>query len=246
MISSNSKLVIKEINPQTLFKGRSYCSVRQIETMLGKFNATHETILTYLRIWKQRKLIFPAGRGWYSIYPNALALKDDYVSPVVAYMRQRFPELDFRVWSTRQMLSYHHHLPMRYVTFVNVDRYGMRMVYDDLRKTKLANDVACNPRSYDIPNLSRPTDLIVVRPMTYMDAQEGGGGVHSPEGVLVDYAIESERLMLTDAEEYKAVVTNALRDHRVNVSQIFSRLRYRTRVSEYTKALLSCLPEEKK
>ena len=48
------------------------------------------------------------------------------------------------------------------------------------------------------------------------------------------------------SEEYKAVVTNALRDHRVNVSQIFSRLRYRTRVSEYTKALLSCLPEEKK
>ena len=68
---------------------------------------------------------------------------------------------------------------------------------------------------------------IVIRSLSYDDQQTPESFILIPEAVLVDYAIESERLMLIDSTEFRMVFENILQTGRINISALLRRISHR-------------------
>lgn len=215
-----------------------YFSVSDLKNFLEKENVKYEkgSIYQYLNKIKEENEIFDAGHGWYSILEKEFELETDPVEEFVSKFDEKYPELDFSVWSTEQIAPYFHHLPTKFVSFVYVDRNFHTAIFDYLRHEYDANLVLKNPGK----NEAKDRYFIDQKPIVlrhFISQSQEEGHYASIEKILVDLYREEKKIGIVGESEYVRIFNNIVFDWRINVAKM---LRYagRRECKEYITNLL--------
>ncbi|MCX6132621.1 MAG: hypothetical protein NTU47_02310 [Ignavibacteriales bacterium] len=205
--------------------GRKYFAVEALRKYLTRkslrFKA--QTVRQYAYDLKAKGVIHDAGYGWYSTIEKPFSLDTSPLSDLVTLLSKKFPLLPFSCWTTAQIQGYSHHIPVRFVTLLNVDVDDVMPLFEYLRGENF--NVYANPGKAETAKQFMIGDrTIVLRP----NITEAPVEAHyaSIEKLLVDLFVEKDRLMLMDNAEYERVARNILDSGRINMARM---LRYARR-----------------
>ena len=202
-----------------------------------KIRIAAETINRYFVEWRSKGLIFSAGRGWYSDLQDEFVLYTKPLTELNSFLKKEFPLLDFVCWSTCQLTSYYHNLPGKFHTFIYVDRYAMQEVAAALQKEYRASAVLAKPRKQEAANFSPKENNFIIRPIIYDDRKNAADPCLYIENILVDLAIEAEKLSLMDETEYAGILDNIATSRRIKPGIIARRMTRRKTKSGYADIL---------
>lgn len=179
---------------------------------------TPETLKRYMVEMEEGGFVFDAGRGWYSVMAAPFTLNTDPVQGIGATLEQQFPFLEFSCWSTAQINGYMHHLLAKFVTFIYVDKDLMSGVFDFLRDRRDMN-VYLNPSTRKEREDFRMTEqTVVIRPAV---TRSPGDGHFAPiEKILVDLAVEVEKLPLMGNHEFTQMACRVATETRISMGAL--------------------------
>lgn len=206
----------------------AYFQFQHIENILTKDNKNflrHASIKTYLSNYVTKKIIYDAGKGWYSNLAIPFSLKTSPVKKILAELERSFPLLSFQVWSTAQINSYTQHLLSKHITFVSAESDAMGPIADVLR-TK-GHEVFINPGKSDVDKHFRlDKKTAVIRPSI---SKEPVSKNHAApiEKILVDLVWESKHLKFIDEFEAQEVANNATAAGRIQMASLLGYARRR-------------------
>jgi hypothetical protein len=199
-----------------------------IEAVRAELEATRcplrpATLKLYLHEMTEAKVIYGAGRGWYSSLPNAFELDTRPVKLLVRRLEKKFPLLDFTCWSAEQVRSFGHHLLARFVPFVHTGRDAIPSVAEFLKDA--GYDTHVNPRAGAARQFTVRERTVVIRPKS--SAQPHDGHQVSIEGLLVELFVESRALNLMDTSECYRIFANLAGQARISVATLLDYARER-------------------
>lgn len=215
--------------------GHRYFSLEEVVKAAG---ISVQVAKNYLQELKQEGIVFPAGRGIYSSIKKEFYPEDkSRVADIKRLIKKHYPELDFIAWNTLCFQPYYHHQQTHHITFVEVERDGVRSVADRLslvyRNVLVQKSSHLAPKGFDITK-----DPIIVKPL-FKGAPRHG---HSPavEKMLVDlFVIKDKYLTMADADYWELL--ESIDDfYRVHVGDL---VRYARRSRKF-EAILSQLIEK--
>ncbi len=179
------------------------------------------SLKVYLTDLTREQFIYDAGKGWYTILSEPLALDRKPVSRIVKHLKKTFPLMDFSCWSTEQLNRFSQHIFTRFKTFVYVDRDFLEAVGESLIETGF-RDVFINPgvEEYD-RIISRSENPILVLP-SISRQPTSDTGYAPPEKVLADLVKENLRFEFMDKSEMLTLVQRALHSGRITYSTLKS------------------------
>ena len=209
----NKKALVKEYAQKY-----HYFSLADIARDLG---FDKKILKDYLSAFKKEKVVYDAGRGWYSNIAQPFELDTECLVEIVDVLKKKYPLLKFSCWSMQQINRFTHHLLAKYVTFVYTDWDAMPVLYDFLKDT--GYDAWLNPRGKDADRFSVREQTIVLRPA--ISGQPLNGYFAPIEKLMVDLYLEINALSLMS--EYELVRSNILDDGRINVAALLSYARRR-------------------
>ncbi|MBA7555955.1 hypothetical protein ES705_48648 [subsurface metagenome] len=167
---------------------------------------------------KKAKIIYGAGKGWYSTIKEEFKLDTKPIKKIVTLVKKKFPLLEFSCWSTEQIKGYFHHLPSQFVAFVHADKDFLQSLKDFLSDSRY--NVYLNPRKREAEKyveLNKKT--IILRPaVSYRKPKNNNWA--KIEKILVDLFMETKKINLMDMEEYKKIMSNIVLDYRINMAEL--------------------------
>ena len=176
-------------------------------------------------------IILRKERGIYTLAENVLP---EYVyrpsedeKNLFQQLKQKFPLLDFCIWSPRILTSFMINLPIIEYTFVDVEKVGVETVFNALQDMELGRNVLMTPSLEECNRYLWRTNAIVVRqligqsPLTLVD----GCVVPRIEKILVDLVGDNELYFASGIETYN-IYEFARERNNVNMSKL---LRYASR-----------------
>lgn len=206
----------------SLKKRKSYFNYDDIKKLLkeNKNKITNSTLKSYLYSFTKDKVIYDAGKGWYSSIKNRFELYKQPVKEIIEVINKNFPLLSFSCWSTEQLNSFTHHIQSKFITFVYTDS-------DYLRNTaELLNDegynIHENPTRSEIAKFFKIDDKAVVLRPSIFNQPENSDNSSPVEKILVDFLIENKKFKIMENSEAEQVVKNAINSGRVTISSLFS------------------------
>lgn len=217
--------IIKTI--QVFIKDKAYFSVKALRSYLDMQNVSYkdQTVIQYLYNLRDSEKIFNSGYGWYSTIPDSvLDISENSIVNLAQLINEKFPFLDFSIWSTRQIFNYFHHLPAIHLIMIYTDSDALRSIFDfliDKGYTVYNNPIKEILDRHWIPE----QDTVILRPQI-SQAPVSGTKIFqfaTIEKILVDLYLEKSRLMYMDGAEFERVLNNILFKNRVNISTL---LRY--------------------
>jgi hypothetical protein len=216
-----SKLV-SECGPST-----PYIVISDVKSGLRKegIDITDGTLRQYMSAAMAKGVVHDAGRGWYSSISEPFNLELRAVQTTIKRIQKAFPLLDFSCWSTQQINPYMHHLLAKFVTFVYADADLIPSMYDELRGWK-GYHVYSNPLSAEADRFRLDEKTIVIRPETSEAPTSDVPHAAPIEKILVDLAIEVEKLGFIGKGEFKEMAWRAVTSGRVSMATL---LRYARR-----------------
>lgn len=198
---------------------KSYFSYRQLKQYLrsNKFVYADVSIKKALKLLVDEKLIFSAGRGYYSNINSEVPLDFSPIDSIVQIVKQKFPLLQFSVWSTKQINFAFHHTQNKFFTFVYADKDSLVFLRDHLVEAGFSTFL--NPIRRDLVKTSfSDIDSIILRPLIARSVNIGNYA--SIEKIIVDLSLESERLNILEKSEYTRVFEHLLLNYRLNLSAL--------------------------
>lgn len=198
---------------------KSYFSFRQLKQFLlsNKFVFADVSIKKSLKLLTDDKIIFSAGRGYYSNIQSELFLDFSPIEPIAQIIKQKFPLLQISIWSTKQINFAFHHTQNKFFTFVFADKDSLVFLRDHLVDSNLS--VYLNPLKSDLEKITFTAESsIILRP--FIARSINIGNYASVEKILVDLYLESDRLAILDKSEFAQVFQNLLLNYRLNLSAL--------------------------
>ena len=193
----------------------------------------------YLVKWQNEKLIFSAGRNWYSDIAEEFVLFTNPLSELSLFLRDAFPLLEFACWSTKQLTNFYHNLPGKFYTFIYVERYAMRDVAIKLQEKYSSSTILIDPNKSDLSDFLPKGNNFIIRPIIYDDRQGSSYKFCLDiEKILVDLALESKALFLMDGKEYSNILNNIATFCRIKPGVIHRRIMRRKSKNEYISLLM--------
>jgi len=167
---------------------------------------------------KKDKIIYGAGKGWYSTIKEEFKLDTKPIKKIVTLVKKKFPLLEFSCWSTEQIKGYFHHLPSQFVTFVHADKDFLQSLKDFLSDS--GYNVYLNPHKREAEKyVELNKNTIILRPaVSYREPKNNNWA--KIEKILVDLYIETKKINLMDMEEYKKIMSNIVLDYRINMAEL--------------------------
>ena len=197
-----------------------YFSIKDLKRYLTskKIKFSEANLKSYLYILKKQKLIYQAGRGWYSAIDKVLKLNIKPVEKIVNLIKEKFLEIKFSCWSNEQLTEFYHHIPFHFIAFVYTEKE--LMVYlKELLESKGFN-VYENPLKREAEKfISRKKNTVILRPVI-ISRGKIGEYYSRTEKILVDLYIEREKLNLMDEEEYGRILKEVLTNYRVDIAEM--------------------------
>ncbi|HDT12299.1 MAG TPA: hypothetical protein ENO01_01435 [Candidatus Marinimicrobia bacterium] len=206
-------------------EGKKYFSMAMVKTFLDSENLEYagQTVKQTLNQLTKDKMIFDAGRGWYSTLANEIKINIEPVQPIVDAILTKMPFLPFNCWSTQQLNPFFHHMLGKFIIFIYTEKDFLSTLLDFLvDEGKIAY---LNPNQNEIDKSFRlEHETIVLRPSI---SEEPSWEHYSKiEKILIDFYIESEKLYITQFTEVQTVFENILGRNRINIPTL---LRYARR-----------------
>lgn len=192
-------------------------SIKQFIEVNG-INVTPETLNSYIKEFKVQKIIFSAGRGWYTTVEKSGSLRTESVQKVVSLLEKEYPFLEFNCWSTEQIQPFLHHLLGKHLTYVYTSRDAISNITDTLRDSGYS--ILENPSKKELKeSISKLNIDVIVRASI---EREPTNNTHFPpiEKVIIDLIYENNMgEMYSEAEIIKAS-QKALNSSYCDVSQL--------------------------
>ncbi len=195
----------------------NYFTLNQIRKRLASSELRYSdiTIKKYLELLKSQKQIFSAGRGCYSTITNKLILDDEELLNLGKLLKEKFPFLEYSLWSTKSINFAFHHLQNKFFTFIYSDKDALIYLRDFLIEQNFS--VYLNPSKSDFEkNLVLKDGSIILR--SSITRSKNVNFISSIEKVLVDLYLEKDRLSLMDESEYGRVFENIVTSYRVDLT----------------------------
>lgn len=177
-----------------------------------------DTLKKYLYLFKKNKVIYPAGRGWYSNIQKAFELNIEPTEIIIKLLIEKFPLLEFSCWSTEQLKGFFHHLPSQFITFIYTDKDFLSTLRDFL--TENDYNIYLNPSKIEAEKfIELKTKPIILRTsVSFRVSKEKN--LTMIEKILIDLFIEMKKISLIDKEEYIKIISNLILDYRINMAEI--------------------------
>ncbi|MCK4312391.1 MAG: hypothetical protein KAW88_06625 [Candidatus Cloacimonetes bacterium] len=211
------KEILQNLIEEYKKSGKKYFSLNKLKEDLFSqepdFNS--ETLKKNLSRFKKDNILFSAGRGWYSFLPDILELDTKPIRNIINLLKREFPLLEFNVWSTEQLLSYFHHIPTRFFTFVYAERDYLQTIYE--RLVEKGKKVILNPSRKEaekIFNVEKET-IVLRTSTTESPVKEYYSQI---EMILVELFREKDKLAIMDEWEYNEIFKNITLKSRINIS----------------------------
>jgi len=176
-------------------------------------------------------IILRKERGIYTLAENVLPeytyRPSNDEKDLFHQLKQKFPLLDFCIWSPRMLTSFMIHIPMIDYILVDVEKIGVESVFNTLQSMNLGRNVLMTPSLKECNRYLFGTNAIVVRqligqsPLTVVD----GCVVPRIEKILVDLVGDNELFFAGGSETYN-IYEFARERNNVNMSKL---LRYASR-----------------
>ena len=219
--ASSKDIIIEEIT--SLKELSSYFSYDNVKKLLKEKNIpiTNSTLKTYLHSFTKDKVIFDAGKGWYSSIEKQFELNKEPVKGIIKTINQKLPLLSFSCWSTEQLNSFTHHILSKFIIFVYTDSDYIRNTAEILNDAGY-NSVYENPTKAEIAKLFKLNEKTVVLRPSIFKQPENSDNCSSIEKILVDFLIENRKFRIMENSEAEQVIKNAINSGRLNISSLFS------------------------
>ena len=188
----------KELIEEYVKKNR-YCSLNEIVKLTG---LGRPTAIKYLQQLKSEKVIFSAGRGFYtSVSKEFVYQKNSRVVKIYQLIKKEFPDLDFVIWNTLYFQPYYHHQQTHNITFVEIEYDGVHPVADKI--SQFYRHIFVETKSRDCPpGFDITKDPIVVRRLIRRSPRNGNDP--SLEKMLIDlYVIKNKYKTMPDADYWE-------------------------------------------
>lgn len=197
-----------------------YVSIDQVRNYLEGEHVSFSdgTIKEYLYRLQRKNVVYDAGRGWYSTIEQPYQLKTGPVEELIEDMNDRFPFLEFCVWSTRQIASHYHHLPTKFHYFIYTEKNQMDAIYDYL--VTEGENAYQNPRKPNKKHFETTEETYIVRPS--ISKQPCHDHLATIEKLLVDLYKEKEDLNFLSGREYIRIFENIVGHWRIQASKLIS------------------------
>lgn len=196
-------------------KENRYCSLNEIVKLTG---LARGTAVKYLQQLKSEKIIFSAGRGFYtSVSRDFVYPKNSRVSKLSQIIRKKFPSLDFVAWNTLYFQPYYHHQQAHNITFIEVEYDGLEPVLDAV--SRFYRYVFVDTKSKEIPaGFDITKDPVIVRRIISRSPRKGNApGV---EKMLVDlFAVKNKYGIMSDADYWQLWET-IFSLYRINIPEL--------------------------
>jgi hypothetical protein len=208
-----------------LARRNTYFSVENIEAQLKRrrMKVNHNTLKQNLIRLKKKKIIFDAGRGWYSSVPTAFALNTAPIQQLANDIKAGFPLLKFCCWSTQQLQSFAHHMMTKFAAFVYAEIDLIPSIAEHLDGK--GYHVFPNPTKSEVKKyFALKERTCILRPSITEEPTDNSYA--TIEKILVDLYVEKDRVYLIDGAEYKRIFNNVVTSQRINMGRL---LRYAKR-----------------
>ncbi len=208
------KNIIKEFSSD-----KNYFSLKQFKTFLKRQNYKYSdaSIKKYLKELIDEKNIFSAGRGFYSKIPNEFIIDASSINSLIETVRQKFPLLEFSLWSTKQINFAFHHTQNKFFTFIYADKDSLIYLRDFLIDQDYS--VFLNPIKSDLVKTSfNNENSLVLR--NYIIHSLSNSNISPIEKILVDLFLETDRINIIDISEYSRIFEYFLTNYCLNLSAL--------------------------
>jgi hypothetical protein len=196
-----------------------YTSVEGLRKRLGgEKRIPSASLYTTLYRLVQSKVLFDAGRRWYSTIPAPFKPRYDPVKAIARKVEKQFPLLQFSAWSSGQLQPFAHHLMGHFTTFLYTETDAIVPITDFLRGQNYA--AYANPKQTEVEKyVAVSSRRIIVRQLVTEEPTEGHYA--TIEKTLIDLFLEKDRLFLMDLAEFKRIFENIAFTHRINMGRLF-------------------------
>ena len=219
--NTSAKDILKdEIN--YLKKISSYFNYDDIKKLLKekKNQITNSSLKVYLHSLQKDKVIFDAGKGWYSSIEKQFDLDKEPIEDIIKDINQKLPLLSFSCWSTAQLNSFTHHILSKFIIFVYTDSDYIRNTADILEEAGYS--VYENPTKPEIAKFFKLNEKTVVLRPSITKQPENRKNFAPIEKILIDFLMENRDFKIMEKSEGEKVVKNALSSGRINMSALVS------------------------
>jgi len=177
-----------------------------------------DTLKKYLYLLKKNKVMYPAGRGWYSNIQKEFELNIKPTEKIIKLLIEKFPLLEFSCWSTEQLKGFFHHLPTQFITFIYADKDFLSTLRDFL--TENYYSVYLNPSKIEAEKfIELKTKTNILRPSVSSRISKEKN-LTKIEKILVDLFMEMKKFSLIDKDEYIKIVSNIILNYRINMAEM--------------------------
>ena len=200
-------------------KDRYYFNIQDLRKYFARnsIEYTDENLIKSIYRMKRSKIIYESGRGWYSKIKKEFVLDKYPIEKTIKLINKDFPFLEFSCWSTEQLKAFFHHLPSQFVTFIYSDKDFLVSLKDFLENNNY--NVFLNPQKKEAEKFIYFRDqTAILRPsIAYREPKDRYFA--KIEKIIVDLYMEAKKINLIDKEEYKRIVSNIVRNYRINLSE---------------------------
>jgi hypothetical protein len=157
---------------------------------------------------------------------NFFVTNTDDIRQISEQIKQRFPFINFCVWSSKAIMPYMHHIPNLNFLLVDVERDATEAVFNMLN-ADTSKRVFLTPSQTDFERYISGNEAIIVRPLISEAPVKTVENIPAPtiEKILVDMAGDTEFSFL-QGTEINQVYATIFERHKVNKNKL---LRYATR-----------------
>jgi len=201
-------------------KDKYYFHINDLKRYFSKKGIKFEedTLKKYLYLLKKNKVMYPAGRGWYSNIQKEFELNIKPTEKIIKLLIEKFPLLEFSCWSTEQLKGFFHHLPSQFITFIYADKDFLSTLRDFLSENDY--NIYLNPSKIEAEKfIELKTKPIILRPSVSSRISKDKN-LTKIEKILVDLFMEMKKISLIDKDEYIKIVSNIILNYRINMAEM--------------------------
>jgi DNA-binding transcriptional MerR regulator len=201
-------------------KKNIYFNLDEIKKYLkeNKIKFTHNTLKQNIYLLKKKKILYSAGRGWYSTIEKEFKLDKQPIEDIVQLIHSKYPLLEFSCWSTEQIKGYFHHLPSQFVAFIYSDKDYLSTIKDFLNEKNY--NVYLNPHKHEIEKfveLKNKKNIILRPSIIFYSLIENNYA--KIEKILIDLFLEIKKINLIDKEECLKMFINVITNYRIDLAK---------------------------
>jgi len=213
-------------------KGKDYFTSDDLRAWYNDhgIEVTDESLRVKIHRWKAKGLIHILGKGKYAMgyKPMYKPDPDDLIRNINKKFLAAYSDLDYCIWSTKELQDYMVHFPVRYIRVLETEKDAVEFVFHFLKDEAGVNAYYRPDQDQVYRYVVSEEDAIVVKPMITRSPVITVENIKMPaiEKILVDLYCDDDLYFAYSGRDLDSIYENMLKNYAVNLSTL---LRYAER-----------------